>query len=189
MSVTGNDVVDLDDPQIAGTHLRERFVARVCAEPERVCLARSEAPKALLWSYFAAKEAAYKVVCKLGPTPVFAHRRFVVADDFKSVRFDEHALSLWLERGAGFVHAVAWKGARAPSARVAECKAGLEPGLAARQLLLAELGGGEGLEVVRDPKPGSWTGRGPPRVVRHGLPLEVDVSLSHDGRWVACAHG
>jgi phosphopantetheinyl transferase (holo-ACP synthase) len=188
VSLTGNDVVDLDDPLIAGAHLRERFVARVCAPVERERLARSPSPKALLWALFAAKEAAYKAVCKLGPAPVFAHRRFVVAEDFSRVQWGELTLKLRVEQTAAWVHALAWLGERAPSARVAALPAGVAPGAGARRLLLAALGGEEGLEVVRDPLPGSWTGRGPPRVERDGEPLPVDVSLSHDGRWVACAH-
>jgi hypothetical protein len=43
------------------------------------------------------------------------------------------------------------------------------------------------IDVVRDAAPGSWDGYGPPRLERHGARLEADVSLSHDGRFVAAA--
>jgi hypothetical protein len=42
--------------------------------------------------------------------------------------------------------------------------------------------------VVRDPVPGAWDGFGPPRVEHRGqLMAGTDVSLSHDGPFVAVA--
>lgn len=38
------------------------------------------------------------------------------------------------------------------------------------------------IEIVCDPGP---TSQRPPRVMLDGLPAEADVSLSHDGRWIA----
>ena len=106
MIAVGNDVVDLEDPAIAATHLRERFVARVCAGPERDALSRAANPKLRFWTLFAAKEAAYKVVCKLGPRPLFAHRKFVVADDLSRVEHEGASLKLRVETGEGWVHAL-----------------------------------------------------------------------------------
>ena len=40
----------------------------------------------------------------------------------------------------------------------------------------------ERLEIVCDPGP---TGRRPPRVLLNGLRTAADVSLSHDGQWIA----
>lgn len=190
MRLVGNDVVDLDDPAVAGSHLRARFVARVCSEAERAQLAASRDPKRLLWCLFAAKEAAFKVVSKLGVAgggaPVFAHRRFEVAGDLRSVRYGALELTLRVTARGSCVEAVAWLGDVEPSASVAELKLDASPSTAARALLLESLGG-EGLEVVRAPRPGSWDGFAPPVVCRRGVPLGVDVSLSHDGRYVAFA--
>jgi phosphopantetheinyl transferase len=49
----------------------------------------------------------------------------------------------------------------------------------------------DALLVTRPPVPGSWDGFGPPELSYSGRPLDVDVSLSHDGHYVACAliHG
>lgn len=186
MTCVGDDVVDLDDPDNVRSASRARFVARVCGDVEREALAGAPEPAALLWSFFAAKEAAYKVACKLGPPPVLAHRAFTVDPALTWVRAGDRVLLLRVERGPGWVHAVAWSGEGAPDASVGAL-AGGSPSDAARALLCARVGG-PGLEVVRPATPGSWDGRGPPVLMRDGRPAGLDVSLSHDGRFVACAH-
>jgi phosphopantetheinyl transferase (holo-ACP synthase) len=184
--VVGNDVVDLADPSIAHHHLNARFVARVCA-PEERGLARS---KAGLWTIFAAKEAAYKALVKLGRSPGFAHRAIVVASDLASVRWQGIVLRLSVACDDESVHAVAWSADPAPLARLARAREPLER--AARDLLCeltAAMTGcdASAIAVVRDPEPNAWDGFGPPRVERGGKPLALDVSLSHDGRFVAVA--
>jgi phosphopantetheine--protein transferase-like protein len=187
VSLVGNDVVDLGDSEISTSHLRERFVARVLSLRERESFERAPDAKVCLWAHFAAKEAAYKVLVKSPGAALLAHRQFEVAEDFSSVRHRETTLRLEVECGGAFVHAVAWAGPERPRWGVATVAAGDDSSLAVRGLLLTELGGGAGLAVVRTPIPGSWDGFGPPRVMDGNVPLEVDVSLSHDGRFVAWA--
>ena len=183
MSVkVGNDVVDLDEPAIAESHRDPRFLARVCAQSEQRSIAAAVDPKRLLWSLFAAKEAAFKVVCKLGPRPVFAHRKFVVAPDLSAVEYGGLLLPLWIEVGAGWVHALASTAEVKPQSGVGALAVGGDPGVGARELLLKRLGV-KGVEVVRDPIPGSWDGFGPPRLSSG----DRDISLSHDGGFVAFA--
>lgn len=190
MSLVGNDVVDLGDPAIASSHQRERFLARVLCQSEREALEGAPDAKAFVWARFAAKEAAFKVLSKdHRSAPPLAHRRFEVAADLSSVRHGEVTLDLEVEvdQAFAFVHAVAWTGLERPRWRVERIAEGADPSASVRRLLLAALGGGADLEVVRAPVPGSWDGFGPPRVLRGGVPIEVDVSLSHDGRYVAWA--
>jgi phosphopantetheinyl transferase (holo-ACP synthase) len=188
----GNDVVDLDEPAIATTHLRERFVARVCDASERDALARAPHPKVLLWSFFAAKEAAYKVVAKLGPPPPFAHRRFVVALDLRSVSFGSFSFRLKIEVEATYVHAVATTDVEFPLHAVANVPEGADLGVEARGLLRTSIARRLGwresdLAVVRPPRAESFDGLAPPALLREGRPTGIDVSLSHDGRYVAFA--
>jgi len=185
----GNDVVDLGDPHIAGHHLRPRFVARVCSDEERVRVRDARG----LWSLFAAKEAAYKVLVKLGFEPGFAHREIVVAEDLRSVRWRDVSLHLRVEATGDRVHAMAWEGEVEPDWGV-EQTAERDLSAAARALLCGALARDgrvsmltRTVSVVRDPREGSWDGFGPPRVVSGGEPLDVDVSLSHDGRFVGYA--
>jgi phosphopantetheinyl transferase (holo-ACP synthase) len=184
--VVGNDVVDLSDPQIAEHHRWERFVSRVCAVEER---ARATT-KVDLWSLFAAKEAAYKALVKLGWLPGFAHRDILVAADLRAVHWRSCQLELSVTHDDQYVHALAWT-TRGPPPLARVARAATE-GPAARALLCKLIGTATGwaaadLEVVRDPVPGSWDGFGPPRVERGGVAVATDVSLSHDGPFVAAA--
>lgn len=187
----GNDVVDLTDPAIARHHHRERFVARICSEDERARVATARD----LWGYFAAKEAAYKALLKLGGSPGFGHRAIVVAPDLASVAWRDRRLALKVAGDAEHVHAVAWSDGWKPIVCVvradgtARSESESERARAAlRELVAAAIGCAPGeLEVVRDPAAGAWDGYGPPRLVRNGAPVDADVSLSHDGSFVAAA--
>ncbi len=186
--VVGNDVVDLTDPAIADHHHRERFVSRVCAPEERACVVTAFD----LWARFAAKEAAYKALVKIGEAPGFRHREIRVARNLHAVRWREHEFDLSVTAGGQHVHAVAWSpGQRAPLASVARTNG--PSSAAARDLLRGLVAARTGwlagdLEIVRDPVPGAWDGFGPPRVEHRGSPLKgADVSLSHDGPFIAAA--
>jgi phosphopantetheinyl transferase (holo-ACP synthase) len=201
--VVGNDVVDLTDPAIADHHSRERFVSRVCAPEERARVGTIFD----LWALFAAKEAAYKALVKIGQAPGFAHREIRVASDLRTVSWRGYEFELSVRADAEHVHAIAWsRRSLPPLARVARtpdpCAArlarsspsvALSAGAAARELLCELVGAATGypvseLEVVRDPVPGAWDGFGPPRVEHRGSSvIGADVSLSHDGPFVAAA--
>jgi phosphopantetheine--protein transferase-like protein len=119
--VLGNDVVDLKEPRSAAKATDERFVARVLTAAERAGLARSDDPNLELWSLWAAKEAAYKVVSKLrGEPPVFEHAAFVSSwslatpriaseSEVRSgvVRHGNIRVSVSVIHRAGVLHAVA----------------------------------------------------------------------------------
>ena len=190
LRLAGNDVVDLGDPANAGAHERARFVARVCGDAERAAIAASSDKGALLWAFFAAKEAAFKLACKLGPRPVFAHRSFVVAPSLTSVRHEGRLFNLWVERDGDRLHAVAWTLGERPLAVAAQVDPAEDAGTAVRRLVAVSLGrrfasSPAMLAIVRDPAPEAWDDLGPPRLLRCGLPLDLDVSLSHDGRFAA----
>jgi phosphopantetheinyl transferase (holo-ACP synthase) len=185
--VVGNDVVDMDDPAVADHHRRERFVSRVCAAEERASVTSALD----LWELFAAKEAAYKALVKLGYSPGFAHREIVVSPDHQSVCWHGQVLALSLTSDGGYVHALAWRASTSrPHARVARARG---PESEAVRTLLCELLAAatqfaqDDLAVVRDPLPGAWDGFGPPRVMHRGIAIDADVTLSHDGRFVAAA--
>ena len=184
--MVGNDVVDLGDPAIAHHHTNERFVARVCSAGE----ARRVRSRDDLWTMFAAKEAAYKALVQLGRSPGFAHRAIVVAADLRSVTWRDCVLSLRVGRDADSVHAVARVGDVEPLARLR--LAGETSDQGARTLLLELAADAVGcdpsrLGIVRDAIGDSWDGFGPPYVTCSGERVALDVSLSHDGRFVGVA--
>jgi phosphopantetheinyl transferase (holo-ACP synthase) len=189
---TGNDVVDLGDPANVGADQRSRFISRVLADAEREAVRVSGDPTALLWTFVAAKEAAFKLACKLGPRPVFAHRSFVVDPLLSWVRHGGRRFHLWVDRAGDRVHAVVSTDESPPFAVAASIDPTQDPGIAARRLLSTSLArhlhcSAAMLAVVRDAEPAAWDDLGPPRLLRYGLPLATDVSLSHDGRFVAFA--
>lgn len=188
----GNDVVDSSDATTAAAHLRERFVARVCSPAERDRVAAAADPALLLWSLFAAKEAAFKAVSKLRPGIAFAHRRFEVSDDLSTVRYDDVVLRASVWHQGDCIHAVALLGEADCIYAVQEVNAGADSSAAARTLLVTRLAEELGcapadLAVERAPLPGSWTGFAPPELMIGGASAGRDISLSHDGRFVAFA--
>ena len=81
MLLVGNDIVDLRHAGCVGKAGHPRFVERVFCAEEQAVIRNSSDPDRVLWLHWAAKEAAYKIACKLLPRPVFAHSRFRVAID------------------------------------------------------------------------------------------------------------
>lgn len=190
--LVGNDLVDLEEPHIADHHLRARFLERVYTPDERYRVAASREPKFLVWALFAAKEAAFKVAVKqFGPVP-FVYRAFEVDGELGHVGYRGRRWPLRIiGAGTRWVHAVVCTTPRVASCRVGN--AGNSPaGAAARRLLLdlvaAEWGyQADALQVTRKSAPERWDGLEPPQLFLKGQPTAIDVSLSHDGRFVAAA--
>lgn len=191
-TVIGNDVVHLADPEIAAHHLRSRFVERVCSGQEVERLGCSEAPHRLLWTLFAAKEAAYKAAMKRRPNIAFAPRRFDVDAQLTRVTYQGWELALRIAYASDWVHAVACSGAAPPAGYVERLVAGVDQSQGVRELAMRAFAGDfdlppSQLQIVRAAVRGARDGRGPPRLLLDGQPLPIDISLSHDGPYVACA--
>lgn len=210
--VVGNDVVDLDHPAVRGMVTHRRFAQRVLAPTERLAVERAGDAHLALWTRWAAKEAAYKVVSKLrGEPPVFVHRAFVTGDD--AVEYEGTHIPIRVRRSGALLHVTAVVGDVSPVVEEAPLAApgtsGEEPldtllerftpreadavhsresaavRLGARAALAAALGVEERrLEIVCGP---GTTGRRPPSVLLDGAPAPADVSLSHHGRWIGWA--
>jgi len=210
----GNDVVDLDDPALRGKTGHARFLERVLTPAERVSVLGAEDPHLALWSCWAAKEAAYKVVSKLrGSPPVFVHSAFVTG--VEGVAFEELAIPVRARRLGSALHVVAAVGADPASvaAEVARVDEAGAPWDAPLERLLARLTAREAdpvhsvpsaavrigaraslaaalavaeerLEIVCAP---GQVGRRPPAVLLDGAPAPADVSLSHHGGWIGWA--
>ena len=200
----GNDVVDLKDPENIGKSRDDRFLGRVFTAGERELIASVPSPDTLLWSLWAAKEAAYKAVSSADPAVCsIPHRYRVVleAEDAtrKIVRLAGKVITprgelvLEVAVSADWVHALA-AGAEEALKRICRRVKRLEGGKGAvnpsafvRGALLREIARrldcsvGD-LSVVKNPD-----GLGAPRVLFRGDLLAAEVSLSHDGRFAAFA--
>jgi phosphopantetheinyl transferase (holo-ACP synthase) len=191
----GNDVVDLADPETRLDGLHPRFSERVFTQAERSLLdACADRPR-LLWSLWAAKESAYKALKQAEPDLVFSPRELEVTLEPESppgsgctagvVACRDLVLDVCIRLADGSVHAVA-RGPGCAAVRVLSAvePAGADPGLAVRRLATRVIGAA--LEV--DETVLRISGR-PPRVVQRGSRLDIALSLSHHGRFVAFAAG
>ncbi len=186
----GNDVVDLSHPGVQAGARHVRFDARVFGRPEREALAASGAPDRLRWMLWAAKEAAYKVAKKLEASTVWSPVKFKVELDANlrgQVLHEGRKFSVLVEEDGAHVHAIASDSEPSPEAqrwRVGHLAVGDEEGLAARALAIAGLAPELGLA----PESLSVGRRGRiPVLCANDHPIDVDLSLSHHGSFVAWA--
>jgi len=216
----GNDIVDLAEPGVAGKEQDRRFMDRVFTPEERARILASATPTIALWKTWAAKEAAYKIACKLRERVVFAHRAFEVEPGIPNtlghwaqVRFDGLDIRVSWETARDYIHCVGQlvrrddvrtpvaisRGPRRVLAGIlhhdqllggvltrAE-QASVHSGASERARLLArrlmDRWDLQGAEIVRLWRAWGWS---PPLVSHGGQPVAgFDVSLSHDGRFVA----
>lgn len=213
-ALIGNDIVDLSEPGVAGKETDRRFLERVFTARERARILDSRDPTLTLWSVWAAKEAAFKIVTKLWPGVVFAHAAFEVdlrnfpdAAARGAITFEDVSMGARWERGAaGYVHCIATQACESADRTrtiVAVSEDALEDCVLtaeefesvhsvasararklAKRILAAEWGLGAAI-VMRQRLATGW---GPPIVVFDGAPLAgFDISLSHDGRFAAAA--
>ena len=195
--LVGNDVVDFHDPESQPEALHPRFDARVFSAGEREALGALGSPHSLRWSFWAAKESAYKVAKKLDAAVRFIPRDFLVrpvAEGWALVVHETGSFEVRLERTDQWVHAVARLTAANGLSTHRSVSAGIEP---------LEAPGADASRTVRESALAALSSRMslPPGQIRiaaeRGIPvalwrkrrLPVDLSLSHHGRFVAWAWG
>jgi phosphopantetheinyl transferase (holo-ACP synthase) len=199
----GNDVVDLRDPETQPGAIHRRWESRVFAPEERGHVLDDPSPHRARWRLWAAKESAFKVAARIQPALEFHPSKFVVEllDGVNAlVRHEAGRFSVRLNESEERVHAVATvEGSRLPEwaietldlardgAGTAIDLARSVPSLASAQVrLLAQRAIGAAIRV--DPATIEISSRpGVPVVSRAGAPLPVALSLSHHGRFLACA--
>jgi phosphopantetheinyl transferase (holo-ACP synthase) len=191
-TLVGNDVVDLELPQAREKIRDSRFVDRVFSHEEQLVLATSDEPVRWLWTFWAAKEASFKVAQKLNPELVFSPRRFVVDPGTSSranVRFGDLVIPVFWTWGPGWVHGLAVLGTGKTEFLVEPRWPEANESVAVRELgrrLLSERGWGpvEFRRTERSDGRALW-----PQAFQGETLVPVDLSFSHDGRWIAFALG
>jgi hypothetical protein len=207
----GNDVVDLKEPENCGKCGDHRFVARVFTAEERTQIAGAGPSDRLLWSFWAAKEAAYKAVSREDPGVCSIPRRYRVlldGDPLSAAGLDAGGsqgclagrvitpvgeVALRIAVTEDYVHALVAESA-AGLARVVSrvdqagaAEPGSDPSTFVRRQLLREMARFlecpiEELAIRKEP-----SGSGAPSAFLRGQPLAAEISLSHDGRFAAFA--
>ncbi len=211
ISLIGNDVVDLSDPEALPSPRTSRFDDRVFNDAERQRITLSRDPIAERWSHWAAKEAGYKLVRKLNPDVIFSPRKIQVEFDPHSeisersdtasslsprrgkVTATGHRFDCRIIRGERFVHALCTPSSDDSGESFGHrCLGATDPdhaspaGLseAVRRLARTRIAEILGLDVE------ALTIQkedGIPHLCMRGERLPVDLSLSHHGRVVAYA--
>jgi hypothetical protein len=213
----GNDIIDLKDPANAKKNTDLRFLKKILADGEIQQVRNSSDPDRTLWSFWACKEAAFKVLQKIAGDAAFTPRRWSVSfnRDDKEDGKDEHRprqsdppcqgvvsiprqmdIPFILHTHPDFIHCIA-ADTHATLARsiravnhLSEKTGNLDddPSAFGRLCLAKHLGdlfsGGGKVDIRRAEKNGILQ---PPAAYLQGMPVKVDISLSHDGVFAAYA--
>lgn len=74
----GNDVVDLGSEYAKDKSRDHRFVGKILSDNEQEAFAKSHDPDTLLWSFWAAKESAYKALSRHDPFISMAPKNYEI---------------------------------------------------------------------------------------------------------------
>lgn len=202
MPYVGNDVVDLRESANTGKSKNLRFLKKILTDAEIEFVKNAENPESALWSLWACKEAAYKVKKKSFPGTAFIPRRWqVVFNKPQSTHSDGEVIIpetgtvfIRLFPNPQYIHCVAvdclasldkliWSIESVPEEK------NVNPSLYLRHFLGQNLAqylslNFRQIEIKRTRENGELL---PPRVYIDGKKASIDISLSHDGRFVAYA--
>lgn len=213
----GNDIVDLTDSASKKKSRNTRFLNRVFTPDEKSVILSSAFPDLLLWALWAAKEAAYKAISKEFPDIPSIPRLFpVFLDPHDSADFPPESRIIpfsgystgtvltpegtcWIriDYRPACLHCVAftdvpdhlissWRVHYLFAPRQTASSPESEAVRLASRLHLAGFleKKFEDLEIIRG---NDGHSQAPPRVICQGRPLDVDISLSHHGLFIAHA--
>ncbi len=194
----GNDVVDLRDPENQPGAIHPRFDERVFTSAERARLTTEATTHRTRWLMWAAKESAFKVARKLDLGVRFLPRRFHVQLEGNRWAVVRHVVGRFHVSFSGaddWVHAIATysdghgvEASRRLSAIVERVQRGGSAAAhaSARVRAMARSAIGSALSIG-PPEIEIATVAKVPVALWRKSPLPVDLSLSHHGRFLACA--
>lgn len=203
-----------------------RFLKKILTDTEIEQIRCSDNPDAVLWSFWACKEAAYKVLKKQTGTVAFVPRRWSVffrqpslAAEHQGVRFsrsqpeiqkpagliagdvvvsEKRSISFSLFSSLSYVHCLAadcppvldkviWRVDALPEG---QDQKDMDPSVFVRSCLTDALSAffcddQRQIKILRSRKKDGELQ--PPAVYRGGFKTDIDISLSHDGQFVAYA--
>lgn len=196
----GNDIVDRKSPEAAGKAGDRRFLHKVLTPLEQEVVAGALDSDLALWSLWAAKEAAYKAVSKLFPGISAAPRRYCVhlpvnepgGGSFGIVQTPGGRVPVRVLCGRQHLHCIAITAGPEDFETLDYSHAVIRPGRESemvREMAIGRIASclnirPEAIRIVRR----KGTARpGPPVAFAGSRELELDISLSHHGRFAAYA--
>lgn len=212
MPPLGNDIVDLADSENIGKSRDERFCRRVFNPRELSSITGSERPDSILWALWAAKEAAYKALSRYDPSVCSIPKKYPViieaeagagAFAFREGVSDqtlqgkvitpqgELFLDIRININEAMLHVIADESAEALTRIVVRVErlavSGDDPSEFVRKILLDEIAKRLCCSLGDLAVGKEGQGPGAPFLFFRGSRLPAEISLSHDGRFVAFA--
>jgi len=210
LNYIGNDIVDLKTPEAMGKSEDTRFVRRVLNASEQRLVEASTHPDTFLWALWAAKETAFKAVSKAFPDISSAPRRYPVLMDSKIIRESAQgrvmtphgSVEIKIDFQENYVHCIGIFGAsdnfesihchieetdtHAPQAAGSVSE---KESFAVRRLAIENIAkslhmNARNIRIIRHQTKNRIH---PPAVYVNGKRQNIELSLSHDGRFAACA--
>lgn len=211
MRHVGNDIVDLTDPGIMGKSRVVRFISRILTQMEKERLQTSASPDTMLWALWAGKETAYKVVRKshaavssaprayevsfVGNGMMEPEKNFIISGvvetpcdpvTIRTFKTRNHIHCIGCDGESKTLDSVVWEVRRVEEdLRVLPRFESFFVREAAKKRLSLHLNRNSAEIEIRRLK-GQY-GLEPPVVYVKGCAVMVDISLSHDGKFVAYA--
>ncbi|MBN2396873.1 MAG: 4'-phosphopantetheinyl transferase superfamily protein [Deltaproteobacteria bacterium] len=197
----GNDIVDLTAPQAREKSRDTRFMGRVFTPAERRLIRDSDDPDCMLWSLWAGKETAYKAIRRRFPAVSSAPGRYEVryTDNFLlgsgTVYTPRGAVSIRLFLADVYVHcigatedadvnAIVWDVQEIPRVPCSPDESDFVRTMTKRSISVFLGEQPEAVDIIRAKEDHGLT---PPVVKIRDTFFPLRLSMSHDGRFAACA--
>jgi phosphopantetheinyl transferase (holo-ACP synthase) len=192
--------VDLKEPANVGKSTDSRFLKKILTNAEIEFIQNVENPDAVLWSLWACKETAYKVIKKTFPETAFLPRQWPVTFTNTKSEYSDGEITvpgkgkvfIRLFSNSQYVHCVGAYNITVLDKLNYNVEAlpeeeGINASFFLRRFLAQSLAKNLSLnfhdiKIKRIRENGELQ---PPRVYIRGKKTDIDISLSHDGRFVA----
>ncbi|MCX5849518.1 MAG: 4'-phosphopantetheinyl transferase superfamily protein [Deltaproteobacteria bacterium] len=200
MPYVGNDVVDLKEPANAGKSRDSRFLKKILTNAEIEFVQNAGNSDAALWSHWACKETAYKVVKKSFSDVAFLPRQWPVTFRMTKSKYSDGEVTIpgkgkiyiRLFSNSQYVHCIGADVLTALDKLIWSVEAlpeeeGINPSLFLRHSVGQNLAqyfslNFHQIRIKRTRENGELQ---PPRVYVGNRKTDIDISLSHDGRFIA----
>ena len=201
MPCVGNDVVDLKEPANTGKSKDSHFLKKILTDAEMEFVKNAENSDEALWSFWACKETVYKVIKKTCPGVAFLPRRWQVTfGKTKSKRSDglvnvpdKGDVYIRLFSNPDYIHCIGTDKLAVLDKIICDVEnlpgEKTDPSLFSRLCLAQSLAKRFSLNLhqIKIKRIRTKGELQPPCVYIDSRKTDIDISLSHDGLFVAYA--
>lgn len=193
----GNDIVDLLLPDNKEKSKDSRVIEKILNERERKNLSAIPDHCGLLWTFWACKEAVCKAAVKLGlPKSGNPHEYEIEFTDLLSNRkgagsakYLNTDFTVQFAGTSSYVHAIAFSGKGKTSEYITSIEfvdSSTDASIFAKEVLLTSVS--DCYSIEKKKLACHKNELGIPIITNNNVVLDIDISLSHDGNWLAVIH-